>query len=343
MEPLSQHAAPGRTPFRVRLNDSVAGSLVSIFAAFALLGTPVAAPQEAAPRQQADQAALLEAGRRKFVRSCANQFCHQPDGGGEGPTSLQNRHLNIDRATQIISNGVPGTAMGPWKNKLQAEEIAQLAAFVVSLVPGNAGAHQEAAASAVQPAPAAPEVEMLKAKPNPYHTYTARGEAAVGGNAAAGRSIFFDDTQGGSCAACHTFQGMGGRVGPDLTNVSSKSPGEIMDSIVRPRPAADPRHRTIALTTRQGERYVGIKRDETSDAIRLYDTSSIPPVSRTFSKAAVVNVETLNIPTMPKDYGTRYSHKELLDLVTFLKVGGPNADLMFPHARTGKSSTDTRD
>jgi putative heme-binding domain-containing protein len=232
--------------------------------------------------------------------------------------------------------------MPPWKNILQPEEIAQLAAFVVSLSSANGDAPPEPAGAPAKLAQEASGIVIPRPKPNPFNTYTAAGESAVGGDAAAGRSIFFDDTQSGSCAACHRFQGMGGRVGPDLTKASTKSPAQIIDSIGHTRPAADPEYATIGLTTRQGERYLGIKRDETKDTIRLYDTSCMPPVSRTFLKTDVVTVETLKVPTLPADYANRYSHGELLDLVTFLKVGGPNPNLMFPHAPT-RSTTKVRD
>lgn len=224
----------------------------------------------------------------------------------------------MEKIIQIISNGVPGTAMGPWKDDLPTDEIKKLAAFVSSLSAMNGDAPQAGTAH-------------QNAMPIFYNTYTAAGAAAVGGSAAAGRSIFFDDTQGGSCAACHRFQGMGGRVGPDLTDLSSKSPDAILDSIIHPRASADLAYATVVLTIRSGQRYVGLKRDENRDEIRLYDTSSMPPVLRTFIRRDVVDIEPLNVPTMRADYGTKYSKQELLDLVTFLKVGGPNPRLMFPH------------
>jgi putative heme-binding domain-containing protein len=341
MAKLHQRFMDKRAPLNRRLISPVRRFLVLGIATLAALGHSAATGRQQATPQEEEGRANLEAGRRRFGKTCANQFCHQLDGGGEGPTSLRNRHLTIDQAKQIISNGLRGTAMPPFKNTLQPEEIAQLAAFVVSLSSPTGGAPPAAGVPA-KPAPEASGMVIPRPKASPFNTYTAAGEASVGGNAAAGRSIFFDDTQSGTCAACHRFQGMGGKVGPDLTKVSSKSPAEIMDSIVHPRLAADPVYAPMALTTRQGERYLGIKRDETNDTIRLYDTSCMPPVSRTFLRTDVVTIETLNVPTMPADYAARYSHEELLDLVTFLKVGGPNPNLMFPHART-RSTTKARD
>jgi hypothetical protein len=65
----------------------------------------------------------------------------------------------------------------------------------------------------------------------------------------------------------------------------------------------------------------------------MYDASSMPPVLRSFLKSDVVKTETLKGSVMPKDYEEKYSKKDLLDLVTYLKAGGPNPNLMFPHTR----------
>jgi hypothetical protein len=63
----------------------------------------------------------------------------------------------------------------------------------------------------------------------------------------------------------------------------------------------------------------------------MYDASSMPPVLRSFLESDVVKTETLNDSVMPADYGEKYSKKDLLDLVTHVKAGGPNPNLVFPH------------
>jgi putative heme-binding domain-containing protein len=270
----------------------------------------------------------VEAGRKMFESTCANGYCHSPDGGGGGPTNLQDRRFTAAQVTQIISDGVAGSGMPAWKTKFDADQIAKLAAFVLSLSPNNAGS-PDAKPAMQGSSPAKPPADRAKGA----DSYLPAVEAQIGGNAAQGRSIFFDDAEPANCGVCHTFQGKGGRVGPDLTNVSSKSADEILRSIVQPGAVVDPAYAAISITTRDGTRYIGLKRDETKDLVRIYDASSMPPVLRTFLKPDVVKMETLKSSVMPANYGTKYSKQDLLDLVTYLKAGGPNPNLMFPHTR----------
>ena len=52
---------------------------------------------------------------------------------------------------------------------------------------------------------------------------------------------------------------------------------------------------------------------------------ALPPVSRAFLKSEVDKTEKLKTSVMPDYYGTRYSRKQLLDLVAFLKTAGMEA------------------
>jgi len=305
------------------------GSLFAIGCAFVLylLVLTTAAIAKAETPQQDGQSAV-EAGQKIFESTCANSYCHAEDGGGAGPTNLQNRHFTAIQVTQIISDGVAGTSMPAWKTKYKADQIAKLAAYVLSLSSNSTGSPDETP-GAPEPVPANASTDKV----NPPESYLPAVEVKVGGNAAQGRSIFFDDTEPANCGVCHTFQGKGGRVGPDLSNLANKSPDEILRSILQPDTVVDPRYVTISITTRDGQQYIGVKRDETKDLIRMYDASSMPPVLRSFLKSDVVKTETLRGSVMPKEYGEKYSKKDLLDLVTYLKAGGPNPNLMFPHTR----------
>jgi putative heme-binding domain-containing protein len=268
-------------------------------------------------------------GKRMFESTCVNSYCHAEDGRGSGPTNLQNRHFTPTQVTQIISNGVPGTSMPEWKTTYDQEQIAKLTAYVLSL-------SSESAAELAQVSPAPPQSLPANASTRAdgaTNSYAQDIEAQIGGNAAQGRSIFFDDTEPANCGICHTFQGEGGSVGPDLTGLASKPPDEILRSILRRDTVVEPKYATLEVATRDGQRYMGVERDETEKVFRLYDTSSMPPVSRSFLKSNIVKVETLKGSVMPGDYGEKYSRKDFLDLITYLKAGGPNPNLMFPHTR----------
>jgi cytochrome c oxidase cbb3-type subunit 2/cytochrome c oxidase cbb3-type subunit I/II len=90
----------------------------------------------AAPRTQ--EAAGL--GKALFAATCAS--CHGVNGDGNGPAAgalapaPTNFHLkkpSEERAWDVLENGVPGTAMSPWRNQLNPDERNALVEFVRSL------------------------------------------------------------------------------------------------------------------------------------------------------------------------------------------------------------------
>ncbi len=87
--------------------------------------------------------ALIDAGRTVFSLNCANEFCHGPRGGGNFMGEANGQKLTDDlwfygdgsyeSIVEIVSKGLPGSAMEPWATKLGEERIRQVAAFVKQL------------------------------------------------------------------------------------------------------------------------------------------------------------------------------------------------------------------
>ncbi len=274
---------------------------------------------------QPSESARIAAGKRLYSGSCGMSYCHGSEGAGGGGPKLRDREFSPEYLTHLISDGVPGTIMPGFKDNLSKPQIAQLVAYLLSLSPNKSGAksksdqpaqaddpHFNNPAPKTEPAPK-PANEPAKSNVVINDSSDLRGEAE------AGRLLFFNSAQTQNCRVCHTVQGRGGKVGPDLTGLAGKSPREILQSIVAPHAAIDGKYSTIALTTKDGARFTGVKRDEDETTIRLYDTSSLPPVSRAFAKSEVAKTEKLDTSAMPGDYGSKYSLKQLLDLVSFLK------------------------
>jgi len=275
--------------------------------------------------QKADQK-TIENGRRIFSGSCSMGYCHGLNGAGGGGPKLAGRKFSVKYLTQVITEGVPETTMPGFKNNLSKEQFANLIAYVQSLATSNATEStgsgeapvvQEHFPTASKKADAKPEVA---AAANPV-TITKEDRAFMG-DASAGRELFFSTNETTNCRVCHTVAGIGGKVGPDLTGLAAKPAKDILQSITAPHAAVDGKYATLAITLTDGSRLTGVKRDEDQTTIRLYDTSSLPPVSRTFLKSEVAKTETLKTSAMPADYGTKYSRKQLLDLVGFLKAAG---------------------
>jgi high-affinity iron transporter len=74
------------------------------------------------------------AGRRVYDANCAQ--CHGPDGRGDGfaatelpmaPTDFTRQRASYEAALRVIRNGVDGSSMAPWTDRLTDDEIRAVA------------------------------------------------------------------------------------------------------------------------------------------------------------------------------------------------------------------------
>ncbi|MBS1786778.1 MAG: c-type cytochrome [Acidobacteria bacterium] len=270
---------------------------------------------------QQDQSANIEAGRRIFTGSCSMGYCHGLGGVGGGGPKLAGRKFSVKYLTMVISDGVPETTMPSFKSNLTQEQLGNLILYVQSLAnsaatesnqPVNVQEHLPTTgnkAAATNEVAAAPKPIAISAE-----------DRELMGDASAGRALFFNSSQAANCVACHSISGRGGKIGPDLADVTSKSAKEILQSISEPNARVDEKFAALMLTLKDGSKITGVKRDEDTTTIRLYDTSSLPPISRSFLKADIAKTEPLKTSAMPGDYATKLSRQQLLDLVGFLKT-----------------------
>jgi putative heme-binding domain-containing protein len=285
---------------------------------------PFASAQHA-PAARRDLPARVEAGGRVFRASCSMSYCHGASGSGGGAPKLRGREFSAEHLTAVTTDGIPGSAMPAFKRGLSKEQIADVVVYVLSLSPENAGQleKQRAATDDAHLNPGPSSGADRPAKTESPATATPSGDASRG-DASVGRELFFAATELRNCRVCHTFRDKGGKVGPDLTAVAGRPPEEILRSIVTPDDAVEERYATFRITLRDGRRFTGVKRDEVNEAIRLYDTSALPPVSRAFLRSEVAKIEKLSESSMPHDYGKRFTPRQLDDLVAFLKSSGGN-------------------
>ena len=248
---------------------------------------------------------FIAEGARLFAPSCGNAYCHGSGGVGGGAPRLRGKSFEAPYLFKTISNGVSGTAMLSFKGEFSEEQIWKLVAFVMSDVKSTPDTKPEGAAA---------DKQLARA------SLGSAESTASTGSVQAGRSLFFDPSQSKSCHQCHSFQGEGTSIGPDLSKVGSRSPRDLFVSIALPRDVKkDTRYSTLKLTLRSGDKVVGIKTEEDGESIRVYDTTELPAVLRTIQKTDIVKLESANESVMPKDYASLYTMKQFLDLVTFLK------------------------
>ena len=254
-------------------------------------------------------------------------YCHGNDGAGGGGPKLRGREFSAEALTRVINEGVPGTGMPAFKTNLKKEQVAQVVAFLLSVNKELPSAKPTAKVDphfggGGAPAPA----EKLKAAEATRSVNAKPWSDASGvtGDWQAGETIFFDAAEMQNCRACHTVHGRGGKVASDLSRLSGAPPREILQRLLAPHASLDGKHGMVAVTLRSGERIAGILRDENETELRVFDTSSIPPISRNYLRAEIAEVRKLETSGCPGNYAARFTLKQLLDLVAFLKTNDPS-------------------
>ncbi len=302
-----------------------------LLAACCLLPSAFSRAQESITAQQ------VEAGRQLYAGSCGNSYCHGSEGKGGGGPILRERVFRVGYLRSVITDGSDDTPMPGFQKRMTAQEINQVVAYLLSLSPDKGDKPEQAFAA--KPAPTAtkaanehfnqpqekPKTETANQAPQVSLSVTNNG-ANIRGEAQAGRSLFFDQTNANNCSACHSVNGVGGKVASDLSRLREQPPRQLALRILAPQnsDAASEvgRYGLLQVTTRGGEKVVGIKRDEDAEGLRLYDTSTRPPSSRSFLKAETASVEKLLTPPCPANgsgYAEKFTVKQLLDLLAFLK------------------------
>ncbi len=217
-----------------------------------LIQAPVALLAADDRNPYANDPKAAKAGESEFRINCA--LCHGlgARGGGRGPdlTRAQKKHVHSDAEMfQVISNGIPGTAMPANGTNGQGvgmtdEEIWQIITYIRSV--------------------------ELKVPAKPV------------GNGAHGKELFYGDA---NCSLCHMVEGKGGRVGPELTAVGgSRTREAIIDSVRNPsRRLAwglteatkefPQEYETVTVVTADGKQIKGVALNEDNFSVQMMDTS----------------------------------------------------------------------
>lgn len=239
-----------------------------------------------------------KAGEYEFRINCA--LCHGlgARGGGRGPdlTQPRKKHVHSDAEMfQVISNGIPGTAMPANGTNGQGvgmtdREIWQIITYIRSV--------------------------EVKAPPHPL------------GNAARGKDLFFGDA---NCSLCHMVEGKGGRLGPDLTSVGGSRTREAMVESVR-NPSRHlawglteatkefpQEYETITVVTEDGKQIKGVALNEDSFSVQMMDSAEQVHL---LDKSKLRSFQKSRESMMPKYGSDLLSDKDLDDILAFLASVG---------------------
>ena len=91
----------------------------------------------------------------------------------------------------------------------------------------------------------------------------------VDGDPARGEKLYAGK---GSCWRCHTVNGYGGAIGPDLTGIGSRrSVSYLKESLVDPEAAVPEGFLQVQVVTRGGQRVRGVRLNEDTFSIQIRD------------------------------------------------------------------------
>jgi putative membrane-bound dehydrogenase-like protein len=146
------------------------------------------------------------------------------------------------------------------------------------------------------------------------------------GDAAAGRRLFFNSAAG-RCSVCHKYDGRGGNVGPDLTEIGhSASREKIITSILQPSQEIAPDYQAWNLITTDGKNYTALRLPKPGDD-GTEDYVDTAGKVFTLPSTAIEDRHVSSTSIMPDNLQQVLSIDDLRDLVTFLGTPPPQSTI----------------
>jgi putative heme-binding domain-containing protein len=255
----------------------------------------IATATPALAQQPAAQA--VTQGKALYDQYCT--ACHGANAGaGErapaivsAATSMRGQRSDA-QLMAIVKNGIPGTAMPAWGNRLSDGDIANIGAYIRAL--------------------------RGTALDNPLPGDPAHGEAVFWGK--------------GQCATCHAISGRGSVIGPDLGNIAAERKSTaITDALTKAEhrvygdggvhlPTIPPmEYEPVHVVTKSGQAIDGVMRNQDAWSVQF---TGMDGKLHSFDRAQLRSVTIRPGGIMPTDYDKRLSADEFKDLLAFLTRQG---------------------
>ena len=125
-----------------------------------------------------------------------------------------------------------------------------------------------------------------------------------------------------ACLACHTFNGNGQAVGPDLTNIGARfDVNTILESIIDPSKVIADKYKNISITNRNGELIEGRLIGESGDSLFISTSSSSASQLREVKLKAIATRNDSQYSPMPSGLMNSFTKDEIIDLLALLQLG----------------------
>jgi mono/diheme cytochrome c family protein len=191
-------------------------------------------------------AADADRGAVVFRQSCAVGYCHGSGGAAGRAPRILGRAFDHAHVLKVTRDGIPNTGMPAWKDRLSADDLNAVVAYTVRISGGTLQAGLGAAATETAPMPQ---------------------------EAARGKALFFDAIRAIRCGTCHSLEGIGTAVGPNLA-----ASAYDVNAIRAGKPASIRQARTP-----DGDSFPALLVEQTDSWTKVYDLTVAPPVLRTFA------------------------------------------------------------
>jgi quinoprotein glucose dehydrogenase len=135
-----------------------------------------------------------------------------------------------------------------------------------------------------------------------------------GGNAAAGRKVFFE-SPAASCSKCHKAEGQGGDNGPVLDGIITRHPREfILESILFPNVVINSNYQTVVVVLNNSTAVSGTLKSETESNLVLLTPEDGPVTVQKMD----IKQRWIGASPMPEGIWQSLSKQDLRDLIEFV-------------------------
>ncbi|MSU65367.1 MAG: c-type cytochrome [Opitutus sp.] len=134
-------------------------------------------------------------------------------------------------------------------------------------------------------------------------------EALAGADKARGRAVFK-----ASCAACHTLNGEGGVIAPDLTGAARDNLNYLLENLLFPSAVVPDEYRLTTVTMKDGRALSGMIRARTAKTLKVQSISELIALSVT----DIAKEDVLPVSLMPPGLLDSLSANDARDLLAYL-------------------------
>ncbi len=133
-----------------------------------------------------------------------------------------------------------------------------------------------------------------------------------------GRALF----GAAACFACHTFDGVGGALGPDLSAAArQRTVRDLFEAIVEPSREISDQYGTVVVRLRDGRQLSGRIVNLTEKGLQLAENLADPSNVVRFDEDDILAIEPSKVSLMPPGLLNVFSEDEILDLLAFMRSG----------------------